>query len=346
MRLRATILLSLAGLTLGLPASAAKSAGRVSLRVERDASAEQCVAGAALERAVEARLGRAVFTDEAQAPLLIRLTLARHGQGQWAANLALEASDGRPLGERQITSRGAHCSVLDESLALVVALLVDAPLAAQVEKEARAAQSPSSATGAMLQSPPAAKAATILVPADTHAPRAPWRVELAAEALASFALLPSGALGFELGLGAKPPQAPALRWFAGVYQPRRVEVSPSSGARFTLSYLGLEVCPIEAHFGSLRGAACLGQTVGTLHASATGFDENSSTRRLYFALVTRVELVLPLSERLGVRVDARAEAPLSRTEFVYAAAEGGERRLFQGGAVAAVLGAGLTVRLR
>ena len=341
MRPCATILLSLACLTQGAPASAAKSAGRVRLRVERDASAEQCVAAAVLERAVEARLGRAVFTDEAETPLRIRLTLARRGQSEWAANLALEAADGTALGQRQITSRGAHCSVLDESLALVVALLVDAPLAAQVEKEARGTQSPNGT-----QPAPGAKPTTILVPADANAPRAPWRIEATAEVLAAFSVLPSRAWGFEVGVAARAPQAIALRLFAGAYQPRSVEASPTSSARFALSYLGLEVCPIESRFGSLRGAACLGQTVGTLHASATGFDENSSTRRLYFAILARAELVLPLSERVGVRIDARAEAPLSRAEFVYAAAEGDERRLFQGGTVAAVVGAGLTVRLQ
>ena len=349
MRLCATILLGFTGVLTALRAQAEEAGGRVALRVERDASVEQCIAGAELERAVEARLGRTVFTSQAQAPLAIRLTLARRGNREWSADLALHAADGTALGERQITSRGAHCSVLDESLALVIALLVDAPLAAQVESEARAARSAASpASNATNPAKPQAerKPSPLRVPADAHAPRAPWRIEAGASALLSFAVLPGAALGFELGLGVKPAHAPDFRLLGGSYQRRSAETAPGSGGRFALSYLGLEVCPLESRLGPVRGAACVGQIVGTLRATAYGFDENSSNTRLYYALFARAELLVLVTGRVGARFGARAEAPLSRADFVYVAPDGAERRLFQGSAIAAVLGAGLTVRLQ
>jgi hypothetical protein len=169
---------------------------------------------------------------------------------------------------------------------------------------------------------------------------------LAVEASGAVGLLPGFAPGIELGFGAKAPTLPELRLFAGWYaqrEQRRPE--QDAGARFDLAYVGLEVCPLEYEFGVTGWFACAGQSVGRLHVSAFGFDENSTSDHLSYALLLRGGVQAALASHWAARVGIRAEVPLARGIFGYGTPEGGQQGLYQASPVAAVLDLGLVVRL-
>ena len=334
-----------------------KQSGAARLELSKGPGAEHCVDQQSLSHAVEARLQRHAFRADQAATLYLQIALARNDAG-WSALLTMHDGSGAFLGRRTLVTEASDCSALDDSLALVVALLVDSPPAPVTEVETAtplpAAPSNSPArTGAPAVPPraeaeaaPSEEALTIRLPRDTPAPREPWRFQLAAEGVGAIGLLPGFAPGVEVGFGAKAPTLPELRLFAGWYAEREQRRSEEdAGARFRLAYLGLEVCPVEQQLGITEWFACAGQSLGRMQVASFGFDENSSSNHLTYALLARGGVQLALASHWAVRLGIRAELPLNRGVFTYGTPEGGQQGLFQASPVAAVLDLGLVVRL-
>lgn len=324
----------------------------VRLDVKREPGTEQCVSTSALEQAVEARLRRAVFVDEASAPLLIRLRLAQRAKRVWAAELQLENDAGQNLGERTLTTTAQHCSSLDDSLALVVALLVDAPLSEREQASQRQRVSApehkaqAETNSGALGSPATPKATLIELPPSTLGPRQPWRWEASLGASLALGLLPGVALGLELGVSGKPAGAPELRLFAGGYAPREAYAGPNdAGARFAALFVGLELCPLEGQLHTVRWSACAGQNVTWFHAAAFGYDQNSTADRLIYAFLARGALLVPVAGPVSARLSAGAELPLSRPVFVYGTGANAEQSVFEVNPLIGAIEAGLSIAL-
>jgi hypothetical protein len=276
--------------------------------------------------------------------------MARRAKREWSAELELQTESGASLGQRTLSTTATHCSSLDDSLALVVALLVDAPSRAP-ERSDEPLISDAAAATPEPKEPLAvrrarAEATPIQLPPSTLAPREPWRFEATASASLALGLLPGSAFGVELGLSGKAPRAPDLRVFAGAYASRDALAGPgAAGARFGFLFVGLEICPLEGSVGRLRWSTCAGQSVGRLHAAAFGYDQSLSTDRLVYALLGRGALVLAVSGPLSVRMTARAELPLARPVFFYGSRDNMERNVFEMSPVVAVFDAGLSIAL-
>ncbi|HET7544145.1 MAG TPA: hypothetical protein VFK05_29940 [Polyangiaceae bacterium] len=338
------------------PASAqgkSKPSGAAHLDVEQGPGTEHCLDVQSLSRAVESRLRRRVFRTDVPATLYLKIAFTRDAAG-WSLLLTMHDGKGDFLGRRSLVTEAADCSALDESLALVVALLVDSPpTEVLVESEpAKAPANPANAPPAPAPAPASApasaapsEAGVLHLPRATPAPREPWRLQLAAEGAFAIGILPGFAPGLELGFGAKAPRLPEFRLFAGWYAPReqrRAELD--AGARFDALYVGLEACPLEGGLGISQWSLCAGQSLGRVRVEAFGFDENSTSNHLSYALLARGALQLALGSHWGVRLGARAELPLTRGVFGYGT-PAGEQALFQPSPVAAVLDLGLVVRL-
>jgi len=337
------------------------------LEVTKGSGAERCIDGPSLSRAVENRLRRRAFREDVPATLYVKIAITRD-TGSWSALLTMRDGAGASLGRRSLVTEAADCSALDDSLALVVALLVDSPPLPVVEEsepapaEEKSTQTapPQSAKSNPVREPTSAPTASqhatkdaaredesaIRLPPDTPAPREPWRFQLAAEGVGALGILPGFAPGVELGFGAKAPRLPELRLFAGWYGPREQRrAEQDAGARFDALYLGFEVCPFEEALGISQWTMCAGQSVGRMRAAAFGFDENTSSDHLTYALLARGALQLALSSRWAVRLGVRAELPLVRGMFRYGTPDGGQQELYQPSPIAAVLDLGLIVRL-
>ena len=95
------------------------------LEWNRSAEAAECLDGAALSATVEAGLNRTVFVPAERADLRIKVYLDRPEQDQWTAAIDLEDPNGKKLGHRELKTHAPQCSAIEESLALVVSLMVD-----------------------------------------------------------------------------------------------------------------------------------------------------------------------------------------------------------------------------
>jgi hypothetical protein len=337
----------------------AKSPVSASARLElvKAPGTEPCLDRQSLSRAVEARLQRRAFRADLPATLYVNISITRSGDA-WSALLRMHDGSGAFLGRRSIVTRAADCSALDDSLALVVALLVDSPPAPVPHSDegsaVRAEPEKAPPKTAPLPASTAAKApqnqetSTIHLPPDTPAPRAPWSFSLAAEGSGAFGMLPGFAPGVELGFGAKAPTLPEIRLFGGVYAQREQQSNrpgPESGARFDFAYVGLELCPVSRQFGAFEWFVCAGQSLGRLKVASFGFDENLTSGHLSYALLVRSGVQLALASRLAARLGIRAEVPFSRGVFSYGAVDGSQQELFETKPVTAVLDLGLVVRL-
>lgn len=225
----------------------ARAAAR--LELSKGPGTEQCIDSSALTVAVESRLQRRAFRQDLPATLYVRIVLERRFDATWSAAISLRDASGTALGSRSIVTRAAHCSALDDSLALVVALLVDSPPVLPSAEAGHDSRPVSSDAVTDRVTPPKQtisppRTTTLSVPRDTPALREPWLFRLSLEGGAAIGLLPRVAPGAELGVGGTPPRLPELRLFAGLYPVAQEQrAGANSGARFRAGNVGLELCP-------------------------------------------------------------------------------------------------------
>src|SRR6478609_82831 len=96
------------------------------LELQKGPGTEGCLDQRSLSHAVESRLRRRAFREDVPATLFVKIAITRD-RAAWSALLTMHDGSGAFLGRRSLTTEAADCSALHDSLALVVALLVDSP---------------------------------------------------------------------------------------------------------------------------------------------------------------------------------------------------------------------------
>jgi hypothetical protein len=169
----------------------------------RTPGAEACVDAGALAGAVEARLGRSVFTrTDSSAAVTIDARVSPH----WHVAISVHGANGNAIGERMLDEPGANCHALDDALVLVLALIID----------------PDAATR------------------ESPQPREPWRFDAGASLVGAAGVLPGAALGAGVRFGIDPPGLPAFELHASAWLPDETR-DGGRGGRFTLVSAGLAV---------------------------------------------------------------------------------------------------------
>lgn len=304
-----------------------------SIDVVRDGDTADCAEASGLARAVEARLGRRVFGAFGKPDLRVYVRFERVVPKVFRAVLRLTDGAARELGRREISANARHCSALDASLALVIALLVDTAPVAPTASPA--------GPGATVPTPPrpeAPRPTPITLAPDTDAPREPWWFAVTLSGVAAFGVLPGSAFGGALGLGARPPRFRQI-WASAELLPERTRGSAQRTA-LSLARFGLMLCPLELGTSALQGVACAGQRVGFVDADGSGFDVNQTTRQLSYELALEVAGSWRVLPPLFLRAAAGLEFPLLRPAYVSRPADGTRREWFQASPVAASARAG------
>ncbi|HYP88295.1 MAG TPA: hypothetical protein VEQ59_09075, partial [Polyangiaceae bacterium] len=215
---------------------------------------------------------------------------------QTEARIDVAGKDGRSRGSRSLVT-SSHCSALDDSLALSVALLVDQP----PEPE------PEAAPTAPVVAPP-----TITIPPEVVAPREPWHGRFGAGVGATWGalpgLVPNLAIYFELA----PRQFLPIRLETELFAPAEASRDSTSGATLRLLRFGLSVCPSIYGRPEHGLFLCVGQMWGTLKVSGHGFDHDAEGRHLTYALTLGAGGKLRLSESISLVGFLRAEVPVLR----------------------------------
>jgi hypothetical protein len=319
----------------------------VVLSVQQGEGTESCMSAAQLQRGVEKRLKRPVFVEAARASLRLAVIFSKTGAGT-EARIELASIDGTPRGTRSLVT-SSHCSALDDSLALSVALLVDQPPDPEPEAAPPIAPAPTGEPAATTPAPPIASPRAsrpptpITIPAEVVAAREPWHARFGAVAAAAWGALPGIKPGLALYLKLVPPHfLPILLQGEGFWS-ATAERDASSGARFHLFRAGLALCPALYDSPVVSSSLCLGQKVGWLTVEGYGFDHDREERRLGFALTAGGEGRLRLFAPVSVRGYVGAEVPLSRDRFT----SGGRNpvKLFEPSPVALLGEIGLEVAL-
>jgi hypothetical protein len=318
---------------------------RVALAVARGEGTERCVDADELDRAVTARLQRAAFTKNPPVELRLELTLEKRKSRGFVAVVVLADAKGGELGRRELETRATNCSSLDDSLALVVALLVDSPEAQQEANARRTAATSVEVTPAPAPAPTATpKPRPIAIPDDTPPRRESYRLDIAGTLRGVAGAVPGIALGGELFVALRPPRFIELR-LRGALFPADQTVGSTRGGRFSLAELLLELCPLEQELGDVRFSGCIGQSVGRVRAEGFGFVRNARSDAVVIALGAGVSARYLVAAPIFVLAGLGISAPIEQNTYVSRASDGSTQRIFRASVVTGSAFGGLGVEL-
>ncbi|HVJ20512.1 MAG TPA: hypothetical protein VM686_34100, partial [Polyangiaceae bacterium] len=226
---------------------------------------------------------------------------------------------GRRLGQRELVSNAARCDDLDTSLALVTALLVDAPPEPPPEPSEPEPITPK-ATRLLEPLPP---------PAPPPPPPEPWRFMVGLNALGSFGHAPGITPGARVDFDVKPPHFIWLKLEARLDLPQRVE-DDATGAAGELRYASaaLAACPWVGE-RNIALWLCLGQELGWTQARGLELDFNREQSRIGLSLFGRVGLSLHAVGPLWFRVGLTGGVPLVRDRYIFSGSDQETHELFR-----------------
>lgn len=359
---------SFAGLALWLACvprpAAAEDPLQPGLNWVRLPGAESCLSASALATRVETRVGRMLFVSVSDAGLSVDGSVRALPAG-WQVTLDISDPDGRILGRRELQFEGADCSVIDDSVALVIAItlypdtgLIDGgiPLDAQTAAKLEAlfgsepidpdpASLPGSGTPATSSSRPVRPAAR---PAQRgggpRIRREPWTLGLALAATGALGHLPGLAGGGSGYVLVTPPDAwpmqLGLLWLPGTLE---AADEGQGEARFDVLTGSLALCPWQPSW--LESLAfCAGVEAGRLHVEPRRFA--SGNRALTDAVASLLGLALLQPRLLGplhLRVALALSVPLIQRAYTFRSGDGTPSPLFRMPQLAGRLELGLGV---
>lgn len=259
--------------------------GPIALHWVRLPHTERCIAGDALARAVESKLRRSVFPAPRDATILIEGHVRKTEQG-YAAELHMRDQSGEALGLRELASRDESCTELSDTLAVVLAVMIDPD----------AAKRPPSAQAAAGKEQPERLPKT--ASADNHV-LAFGRVLLGLtkdEPLAGFGVAFERALGVAGGLRVE------VALFAE-NSTRVAEIASDAVAVVRVTYAGLAYCPLWLNFTRTRLSGCAGLELGGVRGHGNEFPQLKRDRKgLWASASANVRLTIAIAGPLQAHV--------------------------------------------
>ena len=332
------VILFIAGMGF-VPASAFASTERVLAKLDwhRTEVASECLEASALTAGVEARLQRKVFVLESQADIKIHVSLDAPSPGNWTASIDLDDRNDRPLGHRELTIRGEHCSALDESLALMVVLMVDVTRES-VQAEAAEPKPPASS----LKQP-------------DNPPSTPPELDSRSLEISPLRyrmhLLGSLRNGQQPGIGRgitlKGELSSSEGWSALLsvaIWPSRERSEDGLGARFWLATAEANACGSLASSRSHDISLCAGYQAGLLNSRAFGFEVNDHKETLIQDLTLRFCATWWATASYGLHGTLGVALPLMQDEFFGTRDDGSRLRLLSRAAIIPLADLGISVR--
>lgn len=316
--------------------------------------AESCISSAALAQKVETRVGRVLFVAVGEAGLFVDGHVQPRPEQGWDVTLELSEPQGKVLGRREMQFDAGDCSVVDEAVALVIAVtlypntgLVESgiPLDPTTAANLRAlfGQEPTDLDPTTLPSatptplPPRVDARDARK--DTGAPaqgsvpataRPEWAFGIDAAATGGLGQLPGLNPGVTAHVWITPPAAWPIEAGMVLFPGATEEHASGTGrARFELWMASLAVCPWQPDW--LRALAlCAGAEVGLLHVESRGFPGGDVTADDPVAsVVVMPRLHVHLAGALHLRGALVVAVPLDQRRYTVEASDGSLATLFR-----------------
>jgi hypothetical protein len=303
---------------------------------ERAAGAESCPDREALVRGVETRLERAVFAGSEEAAVTVEGTIAPAERG-FHASLVMRERGGAVIGSRELDADSERCETLADTLALVLALMVD------VAEEHVRLHEPETVAAPAPPSPPPQPPP----PAPEAEPRRSFRLDASIGAALLVELLPGVSIGPRLTASAEPPRFWPIQIEARIAAlgETTLEGSGGAGAEFLAWMIGLDLCPRVARAGPITVRVCAGARGGQIRASGFGLRRNESATRALAVALARVEGWLRVAEPVALLLGVGAAVPFQRDRFTVRLPDGSSTLLHRPAPVSftADLGLGVTI---
>ncbi len=297
--------------------------------------AETCIDATNLARRVEERLARPVFPAPAQATLIVEGRVEKSATG-FAAVLHVFDQAGASLGSRELGSDKADCAELSETVALVLAVMID--------PDGALAVTPAAPKEAPPPTPPRPEPAPVELP---PVPRDTTLRDLSLFGRLELGSLPKPAFG--VGVAALISWS-KLRTFraegAGFFdQDRTIAGEPGRGAYFRLVYAALVYCPLFMSRSHLTITGCAGAAGGVLQSRGHGLDPRERDQvDPVLSGIAQLRGDVKIYGVLRALAGAGVGLPFVRTLFEVTDREGVTRELFEQGSLTASFDLGLAAR--
>lgn len=337
-RLSALLRLAL-GSALFVSSARAEPDSPLSLNWVRGDGAESCVSA----RELDTRLREALAADNvAPAALSIEGWVQRDPQrGQWRARLRVLDAEEHTIGMRELVSSEASCEALTPSVVLVLAILVELGSGQRVQDD-----TPATAQSAC---PAPAPAVPTPQPAPTPKPTpAGWQVEPLAALTIALGLLPSAALGPQLGLRVSSPWPLALLMHGGYWPGGRESIAGAvarAAVDFRAYHGDLSLCLSLPRTGAFLLAGCWGAVLGARRAHVTGLLDARDTTRLYAAASASAHFGYAVTSRLSLGLETSFLGFAREDRYSFDDPSGARRVAFRSGRFTGLFALGLGVRL-
>jgi hypothetical protein len=298
------------------------------LEWQRAPNAERCISRDELARRTEEVLHRPVWSGDGAPALRVRGGIARDARGRWVASLALETSDGRSLGTRELTGDGSDCRALDESLSVVLSLMVD------VDRARLATAAPPPAPPPPPPAPPEVLQTEARPPEPPAAER--WGFTLGASGVFGPGLLPGAALGVQAAVGWQPPRLPVFELYGAWWAPVTAHRG-SLGAEVQAWVVGLETCTFRIEGARFAIEACAAAEAGAYGARPSGLDVPAAATGPLAEILVGPRVQARLGRGFAARFGLYGVRVIARTRLVVSN-DGVDELLFQSAQVSPRLG--------
>ena len=236
--------------------------------------------------------------------------------GRFRLVVAGSRRDGSSIGERELVSTESDCRALDDSLVLVIALMID--------------------PNAELQAPPA-KESGPPPPAEPHVvvhervvvheirerevstPSAPWLVDGALSGVLGIQRMPGTSPGLAVGVRLGPSRASAFELSLGALPSTSLEVGGRS-VDYSLIEGGLAYCPSLSLARRFELGGCVGARLGNVHVRGHGFAPDAESDRPLVDLALGARALVFAFDSFFLSATASALAPLVRQRTTVAVA--------------------------
>ncbi len=268
---------------------------------EPRAVVEACGGAAVIEKAVERRLERDPFTNEAGADATLIVSVAPRVDAQWQVHINERDASGAEVGQRDVLIDAEDCTKGIETLAVVLSIMIGPPRMLPGPPPGTSAapmpQLPPVDQGAPIPTPPRPAEPRPTVRTETR-PKPTWSVAPAAGLTAGSGILPGISWGLEGGAIVHPPVNRLSFIARGQLWPTRA-AGTQPEVHLERKSLSLLACLLAARRSSASVTLCTGVDGGWLDASAPALGGMS----------TRPLLDVPIEARVGFEL-SRAPKPV------------------------------------